>query len=829
MAQQGPPQPPAALAAGGAAPGDRLGKLVSAAARRLAKAASWSDFITSEQGRSDLQEQLRDLPHPAAPLLSRLSKRGVPVVLTDEPWTTARRKRAMARGSHPSTRDHLAFLRDEFATMIDQKFWVILPYSAVEQLPSLRISPMGVVPQTDRRPRTIVDYSFSGINQATLPLSPSEAMQFGRALERMLQKIHFANRRYGPVYMIKVDISDGFYRLQLSPSGIPSLGVVFPTAVGEEPLVAFPLVLPMGWVSSPPFFCALTESAADMANMSLRTNRFYPLAHPLSPTADQPSDYRPVPRRPRPASLPVAQSTESAVQPSASGPRPIASRPVPLPVLGPRPHLVPPPPLRPGRTQPLQPFVPTSPLAYVDLYMDDFLGLAQGHPKRRQRVRDTILHAIDAVFRPNDNQDHGTARREPISISKLNKGDALWTTRKIMLGWVIDTVAETIELTERRANRLHSLLADLIQSRRVSVKKWQQSLGELRSMVLAIPGGRGLFSTLYTALGTPSAAKNRIRITRPIGDALVDLQVLTCDLGGRPTRIGELVDTLPVAYGTADACGVGMGGVWLSPDPAFSPVLWRSPFPPPTQQDLVTHTNRSGSITNSDLELAAQLAEQDILVQIRDCRESTITTFTDNIATRAWHRKGSRSTLGAAAYLLRLNALHQRFYRYRSNIHYIAGPANAMADDASRLWHLSDSALLTHFNTIYPQHKPWKLSQLRPEMHSALITALQCKRSNPESFLPAHNTVMPPGFDGASFVSSSISTPCSPMWPTPSLSSKSLPLATAQAKLHPVGSLPDLVPWKQPFARLARRWPAWGPQIHGTRHKAISNIASSSN
>jgi hypothetical protein len=74
--------------------------------------------------------------------------------------------------------------------MIDQKYWVILPYSSVEHYPYLRISPMGVVLQKDCRPQTIVDYSFSGVNQATLLLAPEESMQFGRALENLLQRIH---------------------------------------------------------------------------------------------------------------------------------------------------------------------------------------------------------------------------------------------------------------------------------------------------------------------------------------------------------------------------------------------------------------------------------------------------------------------------------------------------------------------------------------------------------------------------------------------------------------------------------------------------------------
>ena len=122
------------------------------------------------------------------------------------------------------------------------------------QLPNLRLSPPEVVPQRDRRPRWIIDYSFSGVNQDTLPLAPSEAMQFGHTLDRLLREILLANPELGPVYMMKVDIADGFYRINLTIDDIPKLGVVLPTPPGQDPLVALPLVFPMGWTNSPPAF-----------------------------------------------------------------------------------------------------------------------------------------------------------------------------------------------------------------------------------------------------------------------------------------------------------------------------------------------------------------------------------------------------------------------------------------------------------------------------------------------------------------------------------------------------------------------------------------------
>ena len=85
----------------------------------------------------------------------------------------------MRRGPHPSTRPYLHFLELIMADMITKGYWVVLPYEMVKDIPNLRISPMGAVPQCERRPRTIVDYSFSGINQEAHRGAPPDAMQIG--------------------------------------------------------------------------------------------------------------------------------------------------------------------------------------------------------------------------------------------------------------------------------------------------------------------------------------------------------------------------------------------------------------------------------------------------------------------------------------------------------------------------------------------------------------------------------------------------------------------------------------------------------------------------
>ena len=95
--------------------------------------------------------------------------------------------------------------------MIQKGQWVVMPASVALELEGIRLSLPGVVPQRDRHPRWICDYTWSGVNTETLPLVAKESMQFGHALERILREIILANPAHGPVLLNKTDLSNGFY------------------------------------------------------------------------------------------------------------------------------------------------------------------------------------------------------------------------------------------------------------------------------------------------------------------------------------------------------------------------------------------------------------------------------------------------------------------------------------------------------------------------------------------------------------------------------------------------------------------------------------------
>jgi hypothetical protein len=204
----------------------------------------------------------------------------------------------------------------------------------------------------------------------------------------------------------------------------------------------------MGWKQSPPLFTAVTETVADLANIKLCS---------------------------RQASIPhrLDAVSETLIAPELNPPRTSAgpkSLPLPTPALW---------------------FQSSKPI-YVkswDVNVDDFIGMVQGSFGHRQQAKRILLTPLDKVLRRLDAQDN-FHRQEMSSVKKMLKGDATWATRKIVLGWLLDTCSMTIQFPSHQVVCLFELLESITpKQRRTTVNKWQKLLGELWSMVLVIRGG----------------------------------------------------------------------------------------------------------------------------------------------------------------------------------------------------------------------------------------------------------------------------------------------------------------------------------------------------
>jgi hypothetical protein len=176
-------------------------------------------------------------------------------------------------------------------------------------------------------------------------------------------------------------------------------------------------------------------------------------------------------------------------------------------------------------------------LMYRDVYVDDFI-LASQTKHHQRRVMRSALHSIDQVFRPLSSSDR-PCRKDPVSVKKLRQGDAYWATQKTILGWDFNTVAGTSQLPPHRLARLYKLLDAFPPTRkRAPITAWHL-LGELCSMSAALPGSRGLFSTLQDSLRLGN--RYLVRLNRRAFDSLADFRTILDSLRSRPTRFRELV------------------------------------------------------------------------------------------------------------------------------------------------------------------------------------------------------------------------------------------------------------------------------------------------
>jgi hypothetical protein len=158
-----------------------LGELI-ACDTALLQGLGWCGLVAHRRPSSNFVS-LDNLHHPSRLLLCLYAHRGAPVKFAMPPWTCQHLQRALSWGPHCSSLEYIDFLQEEFIDMINKGQWVILPAKAVLHLPGLRLSPPRVVPQRNRCPHWICDYSWWGVNEYTLPLAAMEAMQFGWSLD----------------------------------------------------------------------------------------------------------------------------------------------------------------------------------------------------------------------------------------------------------------------------------------------------------------------------------------------------------------------------------------------------------------------------------------------------------------------------------------------------------------------------------------------------------------------------------------------------------------------------------------------------------------------
>ena len=481
--------------------------------------------------------------------------------------------------------------------------------------------------------------------------------------------------------MAKWDIKDGFWRMDCAEGEEWNFAYVLPQEEGKPITLVVPTSLQMGWVESPPYFCAATETSRDISTEYIETGVNSLHRHKFEHYVVGASAYTDLPES--------------------------------------------------GHDQHKFSYM-------VEINVDDFMSLVIPVSKEQLRhVANAIMHGIHDVFPPNNNDDD-----DPISEKKMKTGEGLYNTKKTLLGFDFDGDAKTMWLESAKREKLLTILKGWIRTGKrgsagIPFSDFESTIAKIRHAFQSIPAGCGLLSPCNRVLKMrpPNAYLQR---NVAVLTAVEGCQTLLRESTKEPTRCRELVSGWPDYIGIVDASGHGVGGVIFGEISHCTPVVFRWEWPADIKNNIVTLSNPSGGLTNSDLEMAGLIMLWLVLEGVcPSLCEKRVTLFSDNSPTVSWvTRLASRKLLVVEhlvqALALRLKTMHACPL---TPLH-IEGKRNAIADVPSRsfgsntAWACATNTdLLNLFNSRFPlpQQKSWTVYHPNCDVVMRVISALRMK------------------------------------------------------------------------------------------------------
>jgi hypothetical protein len=623
--------------------------------------------------------------HSAANLLHYYSSHGCPVNCGPN-WTLEHILAAIKRGPHISAKSKTASqcLHTETQNKIEGGYATIVKWKDIKHdIPTnLKISPVAMIPHKSRKFRCILDLSYQlrhkgrllpSVNSATVKIAPQQAMaNLGDTLKRIVTTMATHHNDNLPFMFSKCDIKDGFWRMVVNKNDAWNFCYVLPSREGTNNIDETQIVVPHS------LQMGWSESPPFFC-AATETSRDI-----IQKYLDE--DYK---LPPHPLENDLLQSVNFN---NANN---------------------------------------TNPINIIEVYVDDFIGCTNELSKENlERFSRALLHGIHCLFPPPSVSQHKGG--DPISEKKLKQGDGLWHFEKEILGWIFDGINYTIRLPDSKQKTIIKHIKSILKKDNAPLLSYQEMAGKLNHAAFGLPGGRGLFSPIYAAM---RESPEHIPITPILRSSLTDWIALVHQMSTRPTSVLELVPNTPNFIGYVDASGFGAGGVWLQGTTHIQPHVWRLPFPQDITDRLVSFKNKSGDITNSDLEMAGVLLQWLVLEHISPCslKFAHVGIYSDNTPTVAWATRLTSSSSSIAGHLLRALALRQHIHQTSPLLTVsIKGHSNKMADVASRSFRdnsFKSKPFLTTFSHQFPlpQNTCWKEFRLPEKWSSRVISCLRGK------------------------------------------------------------------------------------------------------
>ena len=645
------------------------------------------------------------LHHPAADLLLDYASGGCPAN-TGRPWTVDEMQAAIDRGPHVSALepDAVKYMKGEIQQKVAAQQLRVVKWDDIKNdpPPELKISPVALIPHKSRDYRAILDLSFSlrlesgqsipSVNEASEKTAPRGAIdQMGHALKRVIYAMADADLAGDDkVFMAKWDIKDGFWRLDCRDGEEWNFAYVLPQEEGEPVRLVVPTSLQMGWIESPPYFCAASETARDVAQQyaeravgDMPTHKF--LQHTATSAAY--------------ADLPAKNQ---------------------------------------GREEGFK--------YMIEVYVDDFISLARATSQAQlDHVANSVMTGVHDVF-PEDKVD----KNDPLSLKKLLKEEGMWDVVKNILGFTFDGDKKAMWLEDDKRNAIITVVHGWIRHAKyrggIPFEEFESIIAKVRHAFTAIPAGNALLSPCNRMLRMrPSFVY--LHRNQELLDALVDIRSFLRESVSIPTLCRELVPGHPDYIGVKDASGHGVGGIIVGENMPCPPTVFRMPFSQEIRDDLVSFKNRKGRITNSDLEFAGLLLLWLIMEDVCKLGKTPgchVGLYSDNTPTVHWVQKLASRSSKVAMQLLRCLAFRLKIVKASplTPLH-VAGVRNALTDIPSRSFGSepqwlceTDAQLLTLFNKTFPlpNQASWQVYRPSKEQCTRVISVLQMRRTTADEW-----------------------------------------------------------------------------------------------
>ena len=590
----------------------------------------------------------------------------------------------LLRGNHKSALHHQAQLISMLQDEVSRGWQLLLPLSAIHQLPGAVLAPLGMVQQTSINElgqaipkwRLTHDQSFNAhgpttrrsVNDRVIHDSLSPCL-FGHALQRYIHHLlHLRQcRPMERIFQTKVDFKSAYRRLHYNArTAVQSLTTI-------DGFLLLALRMTFGGSPNPSQWSDISELMCDLANDLVR--------HPGWDHISCASPHH--------ASL-ASQFSQQPVHPT----------PAPVPAL--------------AQTLPLaiQPPNPTDTLPKADCYIDDlFSVMLESDASRGAASLPFVLHLLG---RPQDPTDALT-RDDLLSLTKF-KAEAAPTEQKTILGWHIDTHSLIISLPSEKFRTWSGDLAKLINHpHHVPHAQLEAFIGRMNHAAHIIPLSRHFLGRLRTSLYAASR-RGWATLRSP---QLADLRLWQSFLqfAHQGISLNLLSFRLPSHILRSDACEHGLGGF-----SATTGIAWRWELPVELRlRATLNSLEFLATYINAWMECHLALSSP-----VPPC--SILLLQSDSSSAVGWlHRSNFDDSTPLHFHISRAHAHLMLSHGCGLYSQWFPGAENLVADSLSRDFHLGDSTLLNLLHLSIPLQLPpnFRLCPLPPELLLQVTTWLQ--------------------------------------------------------------------------------------------------------